>query len=418
MHQTKLGDLDTHFFKRYIGEVISEVVSEVFWMPHKILVDAERCSSFPRDNEEEFSEGKFVSPDVTEELFPFVERKGVVQFEVGTTPFTWNSIAELIQGGKNLGLTLPSYQDAFLLFSSGWSPDFLALGRLALYSESKPNLIIFPSDSVKPNLVLSRYSKEENEAMEKTRKPGWYLEAMSHKELESLDYGSSASGAVVVFIRTNLQGPCKTVPFFTNLPKYSILSRMAEGKKILIIEDEKFLSMILKSRFEREGFNVFQAVDGEEGLKMAQETPDIILLDLIMPKVSGFEVLETMRTDPELSKIPVVVASNLGQESDIQKARELGVVDYYVKATTPVEDIVKMVKRAFGMPEDVQMEVPEGTAAQEPAEAQSTEPVQPTEQIVQPDEPQPTGPVQPGVPTEVPIDPAPIDPDQSTGTIQ
>lgn len=159
---------------------------------------------------------------------------------------------------------------------------------------------------------------------------------------------------------------------------------MAEGKKILIIEDESFLSSILKGRLEREGFVTAQAMDGEEGLRMVKENkPDIILLDLIMPKVSGFEFMETVRIDPELSKIPVVVASNLGQESDIQKAKELGVIDYYVKATTSVDDIIKMVKRALGMSEDAQTQVyaeaqPEAVEMQQPeAEAQPVETVEP-----------------------------------------
>lgn len=147
---------------------------------------------------------------------------------------------------------------------------------------------------------------------------------------------------------------------FTNSSKSSILYRMADGKKILIVEDDKFLMLILKSRLAKEGFTVIEAGDGEEGIAKARENnPDLLLLDIIMPKVSGFELLETFRSDPQLSQLPVVVASNLGQESDIEKARSLGVVDYYVKATTPVEDIVRMARKALGLPEfaeEVQIE--------------------------------------------------------------
>src|SRR3989344_7909694 len=107
---------------------------------------------------------------------------------------------------------------------------------------------------------------------------------------------------------------------------------MSGAKKILLVEDDQFLSLLLKGRLEKEGFMVVQAFDGEQGLNLAKtEKPDLIVLDLIMPKLSGFEVLETISGDPQLRAIPVVVATNLGQESDIQKIKSLGVVDYFVK---------------------------------------------------------------------------------------
>ena len=116
-------------------------------------------------------------------------------------------------------------------------------------------------------------------------------------------------------------------------------------KKILIVEDDPFFSMILKGRLEKEGLVVFQAFDGEQALKMAREnTPDMIILDLIIPKISGFEFLETIFSDPHLNRIPVIVASNLGQESDVEKAKQLGVIDYYVKVRTSVDDLGKMIK--------------------------------------------------------------------------
>jgi DNA-binding response OmpR family regulator len=116
--------------------------------------------------------------------------------------------------------------------------------------------------------------------------------------------------------------------------------------KILIIEDDKFLSSVLKSRLEKEGFAVSQAFDGDSGISLARaEQPNLILLDLIMPKVSGFEVLQTLSMDPELNKIPVMVASNLGQESDIAKAKSLGAVNYYVKVRTSIDGLAQMAKQ-------------------------------------------------------------------------
>ena len=123
---------------------------------------------------------------------------------------------------------------------------------------------------------------------------------------------------------------------------------MAGAGTILIIEDDHFLSSILKSRLEKDGFTVLQAFDGDEGLATLHTTrPDVVLLDIIMPKVSGFEVLEALSSDPELSRIPIVIASNLGQDSDIEKAKTLGARDYYVKVRTSLEDLAKMVKNVI-----------------------------------------------------------------------
>lgn len=115
-------------------------------------------------------------------------------------------------------------------------------------------------------------------------------------------------------------------------------------KDILIVEDDPFFSMILKGRMEKQGFSVRQAFDGEQALALAREkAPNLIILDLIIPKLSGFEFLETIFSDPQLNRVPVVVASNLGQESDIERAKRLGVLDYYVKVRTSVDDLVGII---------------------------------------------------------------------------
>lgn len=126
---------------------------------------------------------------------------------------------------------------------------------------------------------------------------------------------------------------------------------MPNGKKILIIEDDRFLSSILKSRLEKDGFVVEQAFDGDEGLRLLKkDNLALILLDLIMPKVSGFELLETISADPQLNQIPVVILSNLGQESDIEKAKKLGAVDYYIKVRTSMDELVKIVRQFIEAP--------------------------------------------------------------------
>jgi DNA-binding response OmpR family regulator len=126
---------------------------------------------------------------------------------------------------------------------------------------------------------------------------------------------------------------------------------MAEvpNKKILLVEDEPMLSNLLKQRLEKEGIQVTAAHDGEEAVKLLkQDKPDLILLDIILPKMSGFEVLEEMKGDPTVQSAPVVVVSNLGQDSDVEKAQKFGAVGYFVKAQMSIEDLVSKVKEFLG----------------------------------------------------------------------
>ncbi|MFA7201445.1 MAG: response regulator [Candidatus Paceibacterota bacterium] len=118
-----------------------------------------------------------------------------------------------------------------------------------------------------------------------------------------------------------------------------------EEKKVLLIEDDPFLSSLLKNRFAREGLTVLHAKDGEEGIKLIKETQGIllVLLDLILPKKSGFEVLQVIRQDPQMQNAPVIIISNLGQPEDVQKGQELGAVEYFIKAKTSIEDLVNNV---------------------------------------------------------------------------
>ena len=123
--------------------------------------------------------------------------------------------------------------------------------------------------------------------------------------------------------------------------------------KVLLVEDDRFVSSMLKSRLEHDGFVVDQAFDGEEGVqKMRTVRPDLVILDIILPKMSGFEFLEHVVGDSELNNTPVMVVSNLGQETDVEKARSLGAVDYYVKARTSIDDLENIVKNRLGKKTD------------------------------------------------------------------
>ena len=116
---------------------------------------------------------------------------------------------------------------------------------------------------------------------------------------------------------------------------------------ILLVEDDPFLSSILQLKLDKENFKTIRAADGEEALNLLTEQgirPDLILLDLILPKKNGFEVLETIRQDPTLEKLPVIIISNLGQPSDIERGKALGVIDYFVKAKLSVDELVNKVK--------------------------------------------------------------------------
>ena len=120
------------------------------------------------------------------------------------------------------------------------------------------------------------------------------------------------------------------------------------AQKILIVEDDPFLSSLLKTRLTKEGFEVVRAADGEQALAMLKEQkPNLMLLDLILPKKSGFEVLEAARADAETKSLPVIIISNLGQDDDIRRGKELGVLDYIVKARISLDDLVKKVHTAL-----------------------------------------------------------------------
>lgn len=114
----------------------------------------------------------------------------------------------------------------------------------------------------------------------------------------------------------------------------------------MVIEDDPFLSSILKARLEKDGFTVIQAFNGEEALtKLHGETlPGLVILDLIMPKMSGFEVLQSISIDPQLNKIPVVVVSNLGQQGDVEKAKGFGAIDYFVKMRMSIDELLVKIK--------------------------------------------------------------------------
>ena len=121
--------------------------------------------------------------------------------------------------------------------------------------------------------------------------------------------------------------------------------------KILIVEDEDVLSLVLEEKFKSEGYNVEIAKDGEQAQPMVEKfKPDVILLDIILPKKGGLEVLESLKNDSDLKLIPVIVLSNLEGDESIKRALSLGAVDYFVKTQHPIAEIVERVEVLFAEP--------------------------------------------------------------------
>ncbi len=120
------------------------------------------------------------------------------------------------------------------------------------------------------------------------------------------------------------------------------------AKTILIVEDDKFLRELIVRKLRKENFNITEAIDGEEGIKkIKEEKPDLVLLDLILPGIDGFEVLSKMKEDMSLAQIPVIILSNLGQKDDVERGLKLGAVDYLIKAHFTPGEIIEKVKGAL-----------------------------------------------------------------------
>ena len=125
--------------------------------------------------------------------------------------------------------------------------------------------------------------------------------------------------------------------------------------KILFVEDDINLREIYAARLSAENYDIVVASDGEEALSKAiQEKPDIIVLDVMMPKISGFDVLDIIRDTPETKKMKVVMLTALSQESDRLRAEKMGVEKYLVKSQITLEDVVDAIKNALGEPSTAQ----------------------------------------------------------------
>jgi len=124
-------------------------------------------------------------------------------------------------------------------------------------------------------------------------------------------------------------------------------SKSQNGKiPVLIVEDDKFLRELLVRKVESAGFTTSIAVDGKEALKkIKEELPRLVLLDLVLPGIDGFEVLRQVKANPQTSKVSVIILSNLGQREDVERGLKLGADDYLIKAHFTPDEIIQKVQK-------------------------------------------------------------------------
>lgn len=123
---------------------------------------------------------------------------------------------------------------------------------------------------------------------------------------------------------------------------------MGKQKTILLVEDDENLASVYETRLQAEGFNTKRVANGEDAIAAAtQALPDLILLDVMMPKVSGFDVLDILRHTPETANVKVIMLTALSQDSDKERARALGVDDYLIKSQVVIADVVDKIKHTL-----------------------------------------------------------------------
>jgi len=128
---------------------------------------------------------------------------------------------------------------------------------------------------------------------------------------------------------------------------------MEARKKILLVEDDEVLASVYRTRLEMEDFEVMEVHDGEQALTAAlRYRPDLMILDAMMPKISGFDVLDILRNTPETMNLQIIMLTALSQESDRERAEKLGVDEYLVKSQVMISDVIEKVREHLGIGED------------------------------------------------------------------
>lgn len=176
--------------------------------------------------------------------------------------------------------------------------------------------------------------------------------------------------------------------------------------KVLLVEDDNNLREIFEMRLQAEGYDTLSASDGEEALVVAtKEKPDLIIADVMMPKLSGFEMLETLRAAPEMANVRVIMMTALGQAEDRARGEKLGVIKYLVKSQVTLEDFVSVVREV--LPPDQAAKTPAGVTDSSKVKNSNLTKEQESEKSMQGDNTNPTPP------TNEPVAPNPISGDSS-----
>jgi DNA-binding response OmpR family regulator len=124
---------------------------------------------------------------------------------------------------------------------------------------------------------------------------------------------------------------------------------MSDKKHIVLVEDDEFLAELYATKLNMDGYEISLAADGEKGLKLIKEKkPDLVLLDIILPKMDGFEVLRQMKEDSEVKDTPVILLTNLSQKDEVKKGLDMGAHDYLIKAHFMPSEVVKKIKNIIG----------------------------------------------------------------------
>jgi DNA-binding response OmpR family regulator len=144
--------------------------------------------------------------------------------------------------------------------------------------------------------------------------------------------------------------PTEPLPEPVLAPTQVVARDISQKRKILLVEDDEGLANVYQARLEAEGFIIKRVPNGEDALASAiSMRPDLILLDVMMPKVSGFDVLDILRSTPETTNMRVIMLTALSQESDRERAMSLGVDDYLVKSQVVISEVVDRIKQHLGM---------------------------------------------------------------------
>lgn len=220
----------------------------------------------------------------------------------------------------------------------------------------QPDLILL--DIVMPKMDGYEVLEKLNEDKNKTpviiiSNSGQYVELEKTQKLGAVDFLIKTQfdpAEVVAKVKNYLENNSASKNKKEIKPKENEKGEKRLGVKVLIVEDDFFLREICAKKLIKEGFTVFEAIDGEQSLKEVEEIkPDIILLDIMLPAIDGFEVLSKIRSnkDQKIKKVPIIMLSNLGQEEDIKKAIELGADSYLVKAHFTTEEIANKIKKTL-----------------------------------------------------------------------